>query len=73
MKSSVLSAGGSSVKAGDRSEFLMETRMRKLMAIFALLMFGALVGCNTIEGAGRDIERGGEKIQDKAQDTKQKM
>ena len=51
----------------------METYMRKLMAIFALLAFGALVGCNTMEGAGRDLERGGEKLQDKAQDTKQKM
>jgi entericidin B len=47
--------------------------MRKLMAIFALLIFGTLTGCNTIEGAGRDIERGGEKIQDTAKDTKQRM
>lgn len=47
--------------------------MKKLMAMFALLTFGALVGCNTIEGAGRDIERGGEKIQDTAKDTKQRM
>lgn len=25
-----------------------------------------LSGCNTVEGAGRDIERGGEKLQDAA-------
>jgi predicted small secreted protein len=55
------------------SNFLMETYMKKLMAILALLTYGALVGCNTIEGAGKDIERGGEKLQDKAQDTKQRM
>ena len=27
----------------------------------------ALVGCNTIEGAGKDIEEGGEAIQDAAE------
>jgi predicted small secreted protein len=32
------------------------------------LLIAALVaaGCNTIQGAGTDIERGGEKIQDAA-------
>ena len=29
-----------------------------------------LSGCNTIEGAGKDMERGGEKIQDKAEKAK---
>jgi predicted small secreted protein len=29
-----------------------------------------LVACNTTEGAGRDIERAGEKIQDVADDAK---
>lgn len=33
-----------------------------LVALTALVM----AGCNTMEGAGRDIERGGEKIQDAA-------
>ncbi|WP_144637113.1 entericidin A/B family lipoprotein [Bordetella genomosp. 13] len=38
---------------------------RKLLA--AMLAMAALVaGCNTMEGAGKDIERGGEKIQDGA-------
>lgn len=27
-------------------------------------------GCNTIEGAGQDIERGGKAIQEKAQEHK---
>ena len=32
----------------------------------ALLLVGFVAGCNTMEGAGKDLERGGEKIQDKA-------
>jgi predicted small secreted protein len=41
--------------------------MKKLMAVIAL-MFAAVVitGCNTVEGMGRDIERGGEKLQNQA-------
>ena len=42
------------------------------MKSWILLMIAAacslsLVGCNTIAGAGKDIERGGEKMQDAAQ------
>ena len=48
--------------------------MKNLMAAFALMFFaGVLVGCNTIQGAGKDIERGGEKVQDTARDVKQRM
>lgn len=32
----------------------------------ALLLSSLLVGCNTMHGAGKDIERGGEKIQEQA-------
>ena len=46
--------------------------MLKIVASI-LLMAGVLAGCNTMAGAGRDIERGGEKIQDTAKDVKQKM
>jgi len=28
--------------------------------------FGGLTGCNTMQGAGKDVERGGEKIQKEA-------
>jgi predicted small secreted protein len=38
-----------------------------------LLMAGVLAGCNTMQGAGKDIERGGEKIQDTAKDVQRKM
>ncbi|MDI5983968.1 entericidin A/B family lipoprotein [Halomonas sp. M4R5S39] len=40
--------------------------MRKAIAMsFALLMTASvLTGCNTIEGAGEDVERGGEAVQE---------
>lgn len=47
--------------------------MKKLLALFVLLVAGTLAGCNTMEGMGKDIERGGEKMQDNAKETKQKM
>ena len=47
--------------------------IRKLAALFMLISFGLLAGCNTMEGVGRDVERGGEKLQDTAKDTRQKM
>jgi entericidin B len=35
-----------------------------LLALLALCL--TFAACNTMEGAGKDIERGGEKIQDAA-------
>jgi entericidin B len=50
---------------------------RKLLAVLMMLgMLGplsALSGCNTVAGAGKDIERGGEKVQDTARDVQRKM
>ena len=43
--------------------------MYKLLAGLLAVSF-ILSGCNTIEGAGKDMERGGEKIQDKAEKAK---
>lgn len=42
--------------------------MKKAVAMsFMLLMTaGLLAGCNTMEGAGQDVERGGEAVQDAA-------
>lgn len=42
--------------------------IKRLLAI--LVLAGFVAGCNTIEGAGKDIERGGEKIQNKAEEKK---
>ncbi|MBZ5876529.1 MULTISPECIES: entericidin A/B family lipoprotein [Chromohalobacter] len=39
---------------------------RTTVAILGLLLLVALSGCNTIQGAGEDIERGGEAVQDAA-------
>lgn len=35
-----------------------------LMTAGVMLSGATLVGCNTLEGAGKDVERAGEKIQD---------
>jgi predicted small secreted protein len=47
--------------------------MRKLMALCALAGVLLVTGCNTVSGAGKDIEKGGEKVQGAAESTKQKM
>jgi predicted small secreted protein len=39
---------------------------RILATLMLLGVLGALTGCNTMHGFGQDVERGGEKIQDKA-------
>ncbi|KDD17861.1 entericidin A/B family lipoprotein [Bordetella bronchiseptica] len=43
----------------------MNNRIRAALLVAITLV--ALAGCNTMSGAGKDIERGGEKIQEKAQ------
>ena len=54
--------------------------MDKLKKVFsALIIVGSLagilgwVGCNTIHGLGRDIERGGEKTQDAADAVRRRL
>jgi entericidin B len=38
--------------------------MKKAFALLLLVACGvALSGCNTVNGMGKDIERGGEKVQ----------
>ncbi|MBO1112644.1 entericidin A/B family lipoprotein [Bordetella petrii] len=37
---------------------------KKWMLVMALLAASVTAGCNTMHGAGQDIERGGEKIQE---------
>ena len=47
---------------------------QRLFATLMLLgMLGTMVGCNTIQGMGKDIERGGEATQDAAKDVQRKM
>jgi predicted small secreted protein len=42
--------------------------MKRNLAILLLALFAAtmLGGCNTIEGAGKDIEKAGEEVQEAA-------
>ena len=42
--------------------------MKKLAAVFLMLVYATLVGCNTMAGLGKDVERGGEKIQGEARE-----
>ena len=43
----------------------------RVIVTAAALSF-TLSACNTIQGAGKDIERGGEKVQDAAEKAKHK-
>jgi predicted small secreted protein len=48
--------------------------IRKILSLSLVSAFiastFALAGCNTVQGAGKDIERGGEKIQKEAAEAK---
>lgn len=50
------------------TDLLWRTPMKKLLATsFILLMTaGALAGCNTVAGAGQDVQEGGRAVQDAA-------
>lgn len=43
---------------------------KKLLFCFMSVASLALTACNTMQGAGRDVERAGEKIQGEAQEHK---
>jgi predicted small secreted protein len=47
--------------------------MNRLITLMLMCAGLALAGCNTIAGVGKDIESGGEKVQDTARDVQQKM
>ena len=40
------------------------------MTLLSLFTAGLLSACNTMAGAGQDIQKAGEKVEDKAQDCK---
>ena len=44
--------------------------MTRLSIAFAAVVMLLLAGCNTMEGMGKDIERGGEKMQDSSKDAR---
>jgi entericidin B len=41
-----------------------------LAALFFVSFFGTLSGCNTMAGAGQDIEQGGKAIKDEAKEKR---
>lgn len=47
--------------------------MKSVYALLFASMFAFVAGCNTVAGAGKDIERGGEKVQDTAKDVQKKI
>jgi len=48
--------------------------MLRLIAALAVAMATVvLTGCNTVAGAGKDLERGGQVIRDTAKDVQKKM
>ena len=46
--------------------------MKRLMSLLLLAAFssGLLTACNTMAGAGKDVQKVGEKVEDKAEDCK---
>lgn len=45
--------------------------MKRLTALLLLALFsvGTLTACNTVKGAGKDVQKVGEKVEDAADDT----
>jgi len=42
--------------------------MKKIISVLGILMLSiGLSACNTMKGFGKDVERGGEKVQDSAE------
>jgi len=47
--------------------------MKIIVTLILLLSSFGLIGCNTIERASKDIQRGGEAVSDTAKDVKREM
>ncbi len=45
--------------------------MKRLIALMLVAMFsvGTLTACNTVKGAGKDVQKVGEKVEDAAEKT----
>ena len=49
---------------------IKKTFVSLLATLFFVGTIAALTGCNTVEGAGKDIEKGGKAIKDEAAEKK---
>ena len=58
--------------ARNKTRSLEENHKKRLFALLLLAMFStsALTACNTMAGAGKDVQKVGEKVEEKAQDCK---
>ncbi len=53
---------------------MIRTLIASVLATLTMVTaIGTLSGCNTIEGAGKDIEQGGKAIRDEAKEIKSRM
>jgi entericidin B len=69
---------GSELPSNSGGDHCEEQQMNRifLTALMMLTMLGpltALSGCNTVAGAGEDIERGGQKVEGAARDVQRKL
>jgi entericidin B len=44
--------------------------IRKFVAVLMIACFAGLAGCNTMSGLGKDVRKGGEKLEDSAEKHK---
>lgn len=51
----------------------MSRNLSRCVSLAALLGLLGLAACNTVEGAGKDLQKGGEKIEEAAKDVKRKL
>lgn len=52
---------------------LRKTFLLLLSALLLVPLLGGIAGCNTIQGAGKDIEWAGKAIKDGAMEVKKKL
>ena len=53
-----------------RSKMIRKIVAQLLATLFLASVFGTLAGCNTMEGAGKDIEKGGKALKDEAREQR---
>jgi entericidin A len=58
--------------AGPHPTTAKEFPMKQVISLLLLALFsmGTLTACNTMAGVGEDVQSGGEKLEDKAEDCK---
>lgn len=50
----------------------MNINFKRIISLAVLVgaLAGSLTGCNTVEGAGKDLEKAGEEVQEEANDNR---